>query len=190
METHATYPTTHVDEMRNVMPSSTRQCASALQAGQGILTNNASNVGSEGLRPHTFPMLYVLLILDDCVKNSDCPLSLACFDHECVDPCQRIRCGQRAECKVENHFAYCVCPPGFQGNPVVSCSEVGCLEDDDCSQTEKCNYESQRCYQLCRGYTCAAGAECSAANHKEDCRCRPPLQGDGFSFCEEGMAYT
>ncbi len=123
--------------------------------------------------------------LDDCERNTDCPLTKACVDHECVDPCHRIQCGQRAECNVENHVAYCDCPAGLQGNPVVSCSEVGCLKDDDCAQTEKCAFESQRCYPLCRGYACAPGAECFAADHREDCRCRPPLQGNGFSFCEE-----
>lgn len=124
-------------------------------------------------------------LADECVTDSDCPLTKACVSQECIDPCLRTSCGQRAECNVEFHVAHCFCPPGLQGNPIVRCVEVGCLQDEDCDTREKCDYASQRCIPLCRGQPCAAGAECTARNHQEQCRCRPPLQGDGYAYCEE-----
>ncbi len=120
----------------------------------------------------------------ECLVNSDCPPTSACVQQECINPCHHISCGDRAVCNVEKHVAYCDCPPGMQGNPVVGCEEVGCLRDEDCDQREKCDYTSQRCVPLCRGQVCAPGAECFAFNHREDCRCRAPLQGNGFGFCE------
>ncbi len=125
-----------------------------------------------------------LFLAVECITDDDCPLTKACISQECADPCRRISCGQRAECKVEQHVPYCFCPSGLQGNPLVSCVEVGCLRDEDCGQRERSEYASQACVPLCRGQVCAPGAECTAANHQEDCRCRPPLRGDGFGYCE------
>lgn len=87
-------------------------------------------------------------------------------------------------CTAEFHRALCSCPPGLQGNPLVRCVTVGCQQDEDCDPREKCDYGSQRCIPLCTIGACAQGAQCDARNHREFCACVPPLQGDGYSFCE------
>ena len=74
------------------------------------------------------------ILLDECQVDDDCPFSKECKDNECKDPCLRISCGSRAECKAEAHKAVCYCPPGMQGNPFISCSEVGCTSNSDCSK--------------------------------------------------------
>jgi len=120
----------------------------------------------------------------DCLTNDDCPLDKACRNQKCVNPCLGTQCGSRAECRVNYHQSYCVCPPGLQGNPIVSCKEVGCTEDADCAPDKRCNFDNGQCVKVCTGYNdCAPQADCYASNHVKDCRCRPPTQGDGFSSC-------
>ena len=100
-----------------------------------------------------------------------------------------ILCGSRAECKAEYHKAVCFCPRGMQGNPLISCVEVGCTSNSDCSTNEKCDYlltSSKRdCQPLCTQNPCASGASCNAQNHREICTCDYPLQGDGYISCTE-----
>jgi hypothetical protein len=38
---------------------------------------------------------------------------------------------------------------------------------------------------LCVDPKCALGAICTSSNHREECSCRPPLKGDGYSSCTE-----
>ena len=126
----------------------------------------------------------------ECRKDPDCPFDKACVAEECVDPCKRIECGRRAECKAEQHRAVCYCPRGLQGNPIVACEEVGCTSNDDCASTEKCDFLSgsntrKECQPLCVGRVCAQGASCEAVNHQEICTCNYPLQGDGYVTCYE-----
>lgn len=171
------------------MPSVRRVCigqsADALLDGVEILMSNAINVGFEGNFFITLHLLYSIPLLpDECLTNDDCPLSKACVSQECVDPCLRTSCGHRAECEVNYHTARCLCPQGLQGNPLVSCQAVGCQQDEDCDQKERCDFSSQQCIRLCQGQTCAQGAICDARNHKESCTCRPPLEGDGYVYCE------
>ena len=55
-----------------------------------------------------------------CTTDADCPQTEACFNRDCVDPCN---CGTNAQCKVTNHTPVCLCPAGFTGNPEVQCVE-------------------------------------------------------------------
>ena len=127
--------------------------------------------------------------VDECITDDDCPYDKKCKDKECKDPCLSILCGNRAECKAEYHKAVCFCPPGMQGNPLISCVEVGCTSNSDCSTNEKCDYipSSSRkdCQPLCTQSPCAFGASCKAQNHRELCTCDYPLQGDGYISCTE-----
>ena len=125
-----------------------------------------------------------------CQRDEDCPFDKTCKSNECVDPCPLTICGSRAECKPERHKGICVCPPGLQGNPYVSCTEVGCQSHEDCSYDEKCDFPSpssgkRECVRLCITPSCAQGARCEAKNHKEICTCIYPLQGDGYTSCLE-----
>ena len=121
--------------------------------------------------------------------DQDCPLDKACKSQECVDPCLTTVCGTRARCEVDFHTAICVCPAGLQGNPLVSCIEAGCSSNDDCPTTEKCGFVSgsgftrRECQPLCNPGNCAIDAECTARDHRETCRCRHPLIGDGYVSC-------
>lgn len=135
-------------------------------------------------------MRFLILFIDECTKDSDCPFEKSCFEQKCINPCQRRLCGIKAECKVEYHQARCLCPKGLQGNPIVECLSVGCQQDADCNEHERCERNTQECVPLCHGNPCAAGAECFAQSHKEDCRCVYPLQGDGFNFCTQSKTDT
>ena len=78
----------------------------------------------------------------------------------------------------------------MQGNPLVSCLEVGCSSSSECASNKKCDYLTssstrKECQPLCRRNPCAAGASCTANNHREICTCDYPLQGDGYISCTE-----
>ena len=126
----------------------------------------------------------------ECRSDSDCPLDKTCRSNECVDPCPLVICGSRAQCKADQHRGICTCPPSLQGNPYVSCTEVGCQSNDDCRSDEKCDYRTRSsskrdCVPLCINHNCAQGARCEAQNHREICTCNYPLQGDGYTSCTE-----
>lgn len=58
----------------------------------------------------------------ECVTNSDCDRSKACFNNKCKDPCPGA-CGLNAECRVINHSPSCYCLPGYSGNAMSNCFE-------------------------------------------------------------------
>ena len=127
---------------------------------------------------------------DECQVDNDCPYDKHCKNKECRDPCNSILCGNRATCKAEAHKAACYCPPGMQGNPLIGCSEVGCLSHSECLENEKCDHKDpssskKECQPLCTKNPCARGASCTTRNHKEICNCNHPLQGDGYISCTE-----
>ena len=55
-----------------------------------------------------------------CQSDPECPTDKACFNTQCVDPCN---CGINAECSVINHKPLCYCPAGYSGNPEVECQK-------------------------------------------------------------------
>ena len=59
----------------------------------------------------------------ECTSDPECPLSLACINQECKDPCFKHVCGINADCKVKRHRPICFCLPGFVGNPNQICEE-------------------------------------------------------------------
>ena len=56
----------------------------------------------------------------ECIVSSDCPLTQACSNQKCVDPCPGS-CGFRATCNVVNHNPICSCPPDLTGDPFIQC---------------------------------------------------------------------
>ena len=58
----------------------------------------------------------------ECLLSSECPLTMACVQQKCVDPCPGT-CGANAECKVVNHNPICSCPRGYSGDPFYSCNK-------------------------------------------------------------------
>lgn len=120
---------------------------------------------------------------DECQINENCPQDKACVGNKCIDPCLQTSCGNRALCEVSAHRSHCFCPPGLQGNPVVSCFEVECQMDNDCGPSQYCNLNLQQCEAVCFGNSCAVGAICEGFNHKKQCSCPSPLFGDGNIYC-------
>lgn len=57
----------------------------------------------------------------ECTVSSDCPLTEACSNQKCANPCPGT-CGFRAVCNVVNHNPICSCLPGHTGDPFVQCS--------------------------------------------------------------------
>ena len=78
----------------------------------------------------------------------------------------------------------------MQGNPLVGCTEVGCRSNYDCQDNEKCEFATKECIPLCTNNPCAEGASCSARNHKELCMCDYPLEGDGYTSCNEPSKFS
>ncbi|CAD6236857.1 GSCOCG00008266001-RA-CDS, partial [Cotesia congregata] len=106
----------------------------------------------------------------ECVQNSDCPLTKACSNHKCVDPCHSA-CGTGASCDVINHYPVCFCDANLSGDPFVHCyphKEVGPVivpQSNPCDPSP-CGPNS-RCLISPRGY-----ATCSCL---PDFRGSPPL---------------
>lgn len=58
-----------------------------------------------------------------CTTSDDCPLSEACLNRQCVNPCVVANpCAITADCQAINHKAVCQCPPGLIGDPFIRCS--------------------------------------------------------------------
>lgn len=58
----------------------------------------------------------------ECILNSDCPMTKACQQQKCRDPCPGA-CGVGADCIVINHLPTCNCLLGYTGDPYRSCSK-------------------------------------------------------------------
>lgn len=56
----------------------------------------------------------------ECVVSSECSYDKACINQKCVDPCPE-KCGQNAQCRVNNHSPICSCIDGFTGDPFSRC---------------------------------------------------------------------
>lgn len=59
----------------------------------------------------------------ECLINTDCPPSKACFKNKCQDPCPGT-CGQNANCQVVSHIPSCTCSPSYTGNPFIYCTPI------------------------------------------------------------------
>ena len=178
--------------MQNAKLPPIDQCVAAQVVGQETPIPNVTNVCCLDIL--SFLGLVTnesILFLDECLIDNDCPLDKACRSQECVNPCLTTQCGSRAQCDVDFHTAICTCPPGLQGNPLVACIEAGCSSNNECATNEVCDYapgssfSRKECQPLCNPGNCARGADCTARDHKETCRCKPPLLGDGYAACVE-----
>ena len=56
----------------------------------------------------------------ECVVNSECPQTRACYKYKCTDPCPGT-CGLGAQCRVINHNPLCSCPSDMTGDPFIRC---------------------------------------------------------------------
>ena len=74
---------------------------------------------------NTKMMIISAVVIVGCQTNDDCLQTLACFNRDCVDPCN---CGTNAQCFVNNHKPVCFCPEGYTGDPEVGCVKGRTLE--------------------------------------------------------------
>ncbi|BES97160.1 PTI [Nesidiocoris tenuis] len=121
----------------------------------------------------------------ECRVNSDCIYEKACISGNCVSPCSGIKCGRGAECRVTQHIAQCVCPPGTQGDAHLSCVSVGCQYNEDCADHEACDRLNHVCRPVCERDTCGRRAACTAKAHQPVCTCDFNTQGDPYVECNE-----
>lgn len=122
-----------------------------------------------------------------CTSDDSCPSTHACYNKNCVDPCQQDRsCHPSQECKVVNHKPVCSCPAGFT-QQTDKCIPVGpaCSVDNDCNPGEGCL--DGKCTDLCRDNPCGLKATCTVQNGRPLasvlCQCGPGLTGDPFREC-------
>ena len=59
----------------------------------------------------------------ECVVSGECPLTRACVNQKCTDPCLGA-CGLQARCEVINHSPICSCREGQTGDPFRSCFDI------------------------------------------------------------------
>ena len=98
-----------------------------------------------------------------CRSDSECPVTQACQNRDCVNPCETGNpCAQNADCLVHQHLAQCRCQIGFTGDPYRSClpfPSPECVEDKDCPSSQVCFEE--KCLNPCNKFSpCNAPATC------------------------------
>lgn len=118
-----------------------------------------------------------------CRSDSECPITQACVNRECVSPCSYTQCGVNAECRVDGHRGRCFCLPQHFGDPQVRCERPQCLSDDECPTHLACR--DQRCQDPC---DCAPTAQCNVINHRPTCRCPPGYIGNPHQSCTIGKS--
>ena len=127
-----------------------------------------------------------MYILAGCKSDNECPILEACYNRECLDPCQFEKCGVNAECSVRNHRASCKCRQGYKGNPYELCRQYECLSDPECADYLACRNE--KCVDPCED--CSINADCTARNHRAICECRVGYTGNPYgSVCSKSKSF-
>uniref|UniRef100_A0A2S2QFK9 Neurogenic locus notch 2 n=1 Tax=Sipha flava TaxID=143950 RepID=A0A2S2QFK9_9HEMI len=126
-----------------------------------------------------------------CRSNNDCPDDRSCINGQCINPCvYEHPCSSQAQCKVQNHFALCRCPPGLVGNPYVACRQEvqpECNKDADCPSLLACfdNVCQNPCTTL---EPCKRPAECvvidSLPVRTMICECPSGYASSGSGTCK------
>ncbi|KAK7075251.1 hypothetical protein SK128_022665 [Halocaridina rubra] len=101
----------------------------------------------------------------ECTINSDCPLSKACVNIKCVDPCIGI-CGTQAQCSVVSHNPLCSCPDDYTGDPLIACRPKPTAPLDPCNPDP-----------------CGINANCDVSNNRAVCKCLSSYFGNPYVEC-------
>lgn len=119
----------------------------------------------------------------ECTANSDCPLTLACVNQKCRDPCPGT-CGQNARCTVVNHNPFCSCPERYSGNPFISCSPISIFSSP--KQNHSINISEKLTVEPvfdvippnpCHPSPCGPNSECKAIGDSPSCSCLKDFVG-------------
>ena len=163
--------------MPNVLSEGTDLLAHVEEDSLVIHSKSAENVRSQYWFPSHPCLTLIKFLVAGCRSDDECPLTEACYDRECSDPCLYQECGTNAICTARIHRAFCHCREGTKGNPYESCRPYECLIDSDCHDTLKC--ENEKCVDPC---ACAQFADCSPRNHRGVCTCFPDYTGNPYGI--------
>nr|XP_053634795.1 neurogenic locus notch homolog protein 4-like [Cherax quadricarinatus] len=107
-----------------------------------------------------------------CFDHDDCPNHQACSLLKCINPCEGA-CGERADCKVNDHQPICSCPRGMTGHPFERCRP---FTDEDFCKPNPCG----------DGANCQPGTDRSGVK-KAVCTCPHGYIGNPLSRCTKGQ---
>lgn len=93
----------------------------------------------------------------ECITSSECPLSQACINQKCIDPCPGT-CGLSAICQVVNHNPICSCPVKMTGDPFTRCIPI--VEQPVIQPTDPCIPTP-----------CGPHSQCQVVNDSPSCSC-------------------
>ncbi|XP_046660567.1 protein crumbs homolog 1-like isoform X1 [Homalodisca vitripennis] len=123
--------------------------------------------------------------VNQCNNNNYCDDLLACIDGKCQDPCPGP-CHGNTICEVHDHVPYCVCKPGFSGNPFTGCQEQ--VPVNQCNNNNYCDTLlvciDGKCQDPCPG-PCHGNTICEVHDHVPYCACKPGFSGNPFTGCQE-----
>ncbi|KAK8736643.1 hypothetical protein OTU49_017434, partial [Cherax quadricarinatus] len=101
----------------------------------------------------------------ECTINSECPLSRACVNQLCVDPCPGS-CGLNADCHVLRHQPNCFCHSGYTGDPYTRCHPQQPLLP---AASEE---------RPCELFQCGPNSQCRVVDSRPTCSCLPGFFGN------------
>lgn len=103
----------------------------------------------------------------ECTVNSECPLTQACINRKCADPCPST-CGQNADCRVYNHNPICSCKVSYTGDAFTRCYPIPQPIADVTPQPPS---------NPCNPSPCGQYAQCHNRNGGPVCSCLPSYIG-------------
>lgn len=112
----------------------------------------------------------------ECIQNSECPLTEACSNQKCRDPCVGA-CGVGARCIVVNHSPICSCPSRFEGDPFTRCIPIGMIFIDKLIISFLTNcilFSVERPMDPidpCRPSPCGPNSQCRPVGDSPSCTC-------------------
>jgi len=100
---------------------------------------------------------------ESCFTNSECPITHACINSVCQNPCHDLLCPAGKVCRVRKHKAVCTCTRS-------SCEgEISiCLNDRGCPGNRACR--NFQCVDPCLDTECPSNIPCLVAQHTAICK--------------------
>lgn len=118
------------------------------------------------------------------MMNSECPMTRACINMKCQDPCPGV-CGNNALCSVVNHSPTCACILGHRGNPFETCSRIPESKRFSIVASPFSDFvlfslqvmKVEPILDPCQPSPCGSNAQCRKINNVAVCSCLPSFIG-------------